>query len=241
MLHNSRDTILKNKNCFLTGASGGIGTKIAEHLAARGCSMFLTSADSEELEKMKGMFPHVKVIVEPGNLTETEDVQRIIEKAKREFGHIDILINCAGVFPVKLLKDSTLEDFEQCFAVNVRAPYMFSKAFVPGMKEQHWGRIVNIGSSSAYSGFPETSIYCASKHALLGLSRALYQELKGEGIRVFCISPGSVKTEMGKKVLHQDFTTFIDPEEIAEYITFVISFDNEMVSEEIRLNRIQIQ
>ena len=241
MSQESRDTILKNKNCFLTGASGGIGQEIAVQMVARGCNLFLTSADEEAVKKMEGMFPGVRVVVEAGDLTKVEDVQRIIEKAKKEFGAIDILINCAGVFPVQTLEDSTLEDFEQCFGVNVQAPYLFSKAFAPGMKEQQWGRIVNIGSSSAYSGFPGTSLYCASKHALLGLSRALYQELKEQGIRVFCISPGSVKTEMGKKVTHQDFSTFIDPQEIAEYIGFVVSFDKEMVSEEIRLNRIQTQ
>lgn len=233
--------ILKNKNCFLTGATGGIGAKIAEQMAKQGCNLFLTSVDAEGLEKMKNAFGDVQVSYEPGDITNLEDVKRIIEKAKEEFGHIDILINCAGVFPVQTLQDSSVEDFIQCFGVNVQAPYLFSKAFVPGMKEQQWGRIVNIGSSSAYAGFPGTSIYCASKHAVLGLSRALYQELKGDNIRVFCISPGSVKTEMGKKVTHQDFTTFIDPQEIAEYIGFVISFDKEMVSEEIRLNRIQTQ
>ena len=103
------------------------------------------------------------------------------------------------------------------------------------------GRIVNIGSSSAYAGFKETSIYCGSKHALLGLSRAVYEELKEHNIRTFCISPGSVKTDMGKKVKNQNFDTFIDPKEIAEYVSFVMSFDGSMISEEIRLNRVFIE
>ncbi len=76
------------------------------------------------------------------------------------------------------------------------------------MVKNKWGRIVNVGSSSAYSGFRETSIYCASKHAILGLSRAIYNELKDYNVRTFCISPGSIKTEMGKQVKNQKFDTF---------------------------------
>ena len=229
--------ILKDKNCLLTGATGGIGMKIAEQMAEKGCNLFLTSVDTEGLEKMSEALQNVKVVSEPGDLNKIQDVERIISKAKGEFGHIDILINCAGIFPVKSLQDSNLEDFESCFNVNVRAPFLFSQAFSESMVKNKWGRIVNIGSSSAYSGFKDTSIYCASKHAVLGFSRALQHELKQDGVRVFCISPGSSQTEMGKLVKHQDFTTFIDPQEIAEYVTFVISFDKEMVSEEIRLNR----
>jgi NAD(P)-dependent dehydrogenase (short-subunit alcohol dehydrogenase family) len=104
-----------------------------------------------------------------------------------------------------------------------------------------WGRIVNIGSSSAYSGFKNGTIYCSSKHAMLGLSRSLFDELKGHGIRVYCISPGSIKTKMGKQSKDQDFKTFLDPAEVAKYVGFVISFNDDLVSEEIRLNRIRLK
>ena len=106
------------------------------------------------------------------------------------------------------------------------------------MVSKKWGRIVNIGSSSSYNGFKNTSIYCSSKHALLGLSRSLHDELKEHNIRTFCVSPGSIKTSMGKRVIGQNYDTFMDPKEIAEFIVYIISFDKEMVSEEIKLNRI---
>tara|TARA_R110001592_G_scaffold192981_1_gene440064 strand:- start:464 stop:685 length:222 start_codon:yes stop_codon:yes gene_type:complete len=73
------------------------------------------------------------------------------------------------------------------------------------------------------------------------MSRSFYDELKDHNIKTFCFSPGSVKTEMGKKVKNQDFSTFIDPEELAEYIVFTISFDSDMISEELRINRFKIQ
>jgi len=246
MIKNSRAKILENKNCFLTGATGGIGRCIAMQMAQGGCNLFLTSHDVAELQKLKEELQdtagkEVKIFYEAGDLRKVEDVKRIIEKTEKEFKSVDILINCAGVFPVKSLQGSSLEDFESCFQINIRAPFLFCKAFADDMAKNGWGRIVNIGSSSAYSGFKETSLYCASKHALLGFSRSLHSELKEHNVRTFCISPGSVKTEMGKLVKNQIFETFIDPEEIAEYIVFLISFDKEMVSEEIRLNRMITQ
>ena len=106
------------------------------------------------------------------------------------------------------------------------------------MISNKWGRIVNIGSSSSYQGFKNTSVYCSSKHALLGLSRSLHAELKEFNVRTFCVSPGSIKTPMGKLVVDQNYETFLNPKEIAEFITKIISFNNEMISEEIRINRI---
>jgi NAD(P)-dependent dehydrogenase (short-subunit alcohol dehydrogenase family) len=170
-----------------------------------------------------------------------EQVGALIESAKARMGQIDILINCAGIFVPKSLDDLRLEDFELSFHINVRAPFLLTKAFAPDMVRNGWGRIVNIASSSAYAGFRDTSVYCASKHALLGFSRSIYQELKQHNVRTFCVSPGSIKSEMGRQVRNQNFETYIDPQEIAEYITFMIAFDSAMISEEVRLNRLQIQ
>ena len=238
--------ILENKTCFITGATGGLGRHIAVAMAKQGCDLFLTSRSVTKLQELKQELEasgkrSIRVFFRAGDLTNIQDVYAIIKDAKEKFKSIDILINCAGVFPVGLLRDSSVEDFERCFSINVHAPFVFSQAFSQDMVKNKWGRIVNIGSSSAYNGFKETSIYCASKHALLGLSRSLHNELKEYNIRTFCISPGSIKTPMGEKVKDQDFDTFIDPKEIAEYVVFAICFDNEMVSEEVRLNRMVIQ
>ena len=91
-----------------------------------------------------------------------------------------------------------MEDFDKCFNINVRLPYALIKEFSSQMIKKKWGRIVNIVSSSAYFGVKESVVYCGSKHALLGLSRATYNELKEYNIRTYSISPGSMKTTMGK-------------------------------------------
>jgi len=105
------------------------------------------------------------------------------------------------------------------------------------MAENGWGRIVNIASSSAYSGFAKTAAYCASKHGLLGFSRALDDELRGRGVRVIAVSPGSIKTPMGRKVRGQTYETFMDPREVADVIGDVASLDGSIVISEVRLGR----
>lgn len=238
-----RYRILEKKNVLITGASGGLGREIAIELAKRGANLYLTGRNETKLAQLKNELSSYDIKVEYGtaDLRYVEDVSAIIDDVKEELPCIDILVNCAGIFLEKSITDSTLQDFEDCFSVNIRAPFMLCKALVEGMIERGWGRIVNIGSSSAYQGFKETSSYCASKHALLGLSRSLHDELKTHNVRTFCISPGSMRTEMGRQDKKQDFETFIDPKEVAEYIGFVLSFDTELVSEEIRLNRMVVR
>tara|TARA_R110002072_G_scaffold155896_2_gene306330 strand:+ start:414 stop:1139 length:726 start_codon:yes stop_codon:yes gene_type:complete len=237
---------LKGKNVFLTGATGGIGRELAYQFARSGCNLFLTGRDRERLsdlvDEIVSIDKHYGTTgFQAGDLENTQDVLSLVEGANNCLGKIDILVNCAGSFIVKPLFESSLDDFDMSFNVNVRAPFLFSREFAKSMSKSGWGRIINIGSSSSYSGFSNTSLYCSSKHALLGMSRSFYDELKDHNIKTFCFSPGSVKTEMGKKVKNQDFSTFIDPEELAEYIVFTISFDSDMISEELRINRFKIQ
>lgn len=215
-------------------------------MAENGCNLFLTSTNitklknlKEEIESLYGK--KIKIYYEYGDLNEIQDIKKIITMAREKIHTIDILVNCAGLFVVKFLSDSNLDDFDTTFNLNIRAPFMFCKEFSEDMIKSRWGRIINIGSSSAYVGSKETSLYCASKHALLGFSRALHDELKKYNIRTYCVSPSGAKTEMGKLIKNQNFDTFINPMEIAEYVAFICSFDGEMISDEIRLNRMVIE
>ena len=237
--------ILHGKNCLITGATGGLGREIAKEFAKNGCNLFLTGRNNDKLNSLKNELENsvneIKIDFEDADLSDDGEIQKLIEKVQGVFANIDILVNCAGVFPVKLLSDSTIEDFEKCFGVNVKAAFVLCKEFSQGMISKKWGRIVNIASSSAYAGFKNTSIYCSSKHALLGLSRSLHSELKEHNVRTFCVSPGSIKTPMGKSVIGQNYETFLNPNEIAELIVRLVSFDNEMISQEIQLSRMDQQ
>jgi len=234
-------SILQDKNVLITGATGGLGECIAFEFAKHGCNLFLTGTNDKKLEQLLSKIDsEKKIYCMSANLEKVKDVENLASAAMEAFDNIDILVNCAGIFVVKSLDNTKIEDFNKSFEVNVRAPFLLTQKFMHNMVQNEWGRIVNIGSSSSYSGFKNTSVYCASKHALLGLTRAIHDEYRTKNIRSFCFSPGSIQTEMGKKVKNQDFDTFIDPEEIAKHIVFSICFDGEMISNEIQLTRINI-
>ena len=231
------------KNCLIIGASGGIGSAITKKLAKENYNLFLIGKNKKKLLKLKKEIEKENTIVEieSVDLTDKKQIDKSIKKIRKIFGRIDILINTSGLFLIKSIDKTTIKEFEDSFKINVIAPIIFSKEFSKDMKKSKWGRIVNIGSSSAYNGFKNSTAYCSSKHALLGFSRALFSELKDNNVRVYSISPGSTQTKMGKLSKDQKFETFLEPKEIADYVTFVIGFDKQLISEEIRLNRMQIK
>ena len=238
--------VLNGKRCFITGATGGLGREIALEMAISGCHLFLTSRHEDWLAELANQCrahcqEQRQVHYSAGDLARIADLETVVGETRHKLGDIDILINCAGIFPVKSLTESTVEDFDECFNLNVKAPFLLARAFVPDMRVRGWGRIVNIGSSSAYIGVENTSVYCATKHAVLGLSRSWANEFREEGIRTYCVSPGSIKTPMGRQVPSQDYSTFIDPKEIAKYISFIISLDENLITEEVRLNRVLVR
>ena len=233
--------ILKKKNCLITGATGGIGEEISKQLATLSCNLFLTSTNKTKLEKLKKNLRKINTSITIEtlsiNLGSEENVLELVKHVRKKFASINILINCAGIFMIKSIEKSTIEDFDKSINLNVKVPFILSREFSKDMITKKWGRIMFVGSSSSYSGFENGSVYCASKHSVLGLSRALNIELKKKNVRVLCISPSSTKTDMGKISVDQDFNTFLNPKEVAEYVIFVLSFDNEMSIDESRLNR----
>lgn len=241
-----RFDIFKNTNVFITGATGGLGREICALLVRYGCNLFMTSTSEDKLIHLKNSLLNnnedSEIYFGTGRLENTEDVFNLCEQVKQKFDNkIDIIINCAGIFPLQSLSDTALHDYERCMNINVRAPFLFSQQLTHGMRQRKWGRIVNIGSSSSYNGSPDAGIYCISKHALLGLSRSLFQELKKDNVRVYSYSPGSIRTEMGSTDKRQDYSTFLDPQEVAEYILFMMSYNSELISEEVRVNRMVVQ
>jgi len=227
---------LNGKKCLITGATGGLGKEIAREMNSLGCDLFLTARNYEKLYNLKNELNNAKapILICDADLGSQEGIDKVA--SLKDHG-LDIIINCAGIFEPKSIEESSIEDFDNCFNVNVKAPFVFCKEFSANMKDNKWGRIVNIGSSSAYNGFKDSTIYSSSKHALLGLSKSMQAELKEFNVRTFFVAPSGMKTEMGKRIKGQKYDTFIDPKEVAQYISFVIMFDGDMVADEIQLKR----
>jgi len=243
-----KNKILKSKNCLITGATGGLGREIVIELAKKNCNLFLTGTNETKLENLKIELEKINneilITYKITDLRNDHEINLLVKEIREKLPQIDILVNCAGIFPVNEISKCTIEEYDSCMNLNVRAPFILSKEFSKDMVKNGWGRIVNIASSGAYNGLKNTIIYRSSKHALLGLSRSLYNELKEYNVRTFCISPGPIKTDMGNDIIkkenpNEDYESFMNPKEIAEFITFVIGFDNNLVSPEIRLGRIK--
>ena len=224
----------RGKYALVTGASSGLGRALVMEYASNGCNIIMVGRNLDKLTNLKKQIDSIY----PGDhwiqvcdLSSTDNIANMLDS---DFPSVD---------PISKISDMSMEEYEQCININVTAPFVLIKELSKSMIDKSWGRIINIASSSAYAGGAATSAYCASKHALLGLSRSLHKELKEHNIRVICVSPGSIKTEMGKKVekLGQDFDTFLEPKEVAEYVVFNSSFDGNLVSEELRLNRMFVQ
>jgi 3-oxoacyl-[acyl-carrier protein] reductase len=234
--------VLKNKNCLITGATGALGQELARQLFSHGCNLFLTS---RSVNKLKSLALEIdcsghRIKYASFDLSNLLGIDSLIREVNSVF-KVDILINSAGVFSINEIENVSDKDLDIAINVNVKSPYVFCKHFSKDMKDNRWGKIVNIGSSSSYSGFKKGTLYCATKHAILGLSRSLYEELKEYNVQVICVSPGSMQSEMAKISVDQDFNTFLLPSDVASQILNVLLMENNMTCNELRLNRFVIK
>jgi short-subunit dehydrogenase len=226
-------SILENKKVFITGASSGLGYELAKELSIKKCKLYLTGRNVAAPRKVKNCWYY------PCDLTNVDQLDNLIAKCNEYSNGIDILINNAGTFSIS--ETELLSDLEYNMNLNAVVPFKLYKAFIGEMMNNGWGRIINIGSSSCYNGSKETLPYCTSKHALLGLTRSLYDRHRNDGIKVFCVSPGSMQTKMGRIDTRQDFNTFLNPNEVAKHISFILESDSNLISEELRLNRMVVK
>lgn len=232
---------LTNKVVVLTGGGGGIGRAIAEKLARE--KMFLILLGGNNLQKLEETAGKINAfsssLILPGDLTDPGFIAESIEKIREKFKAIDVLINNAGVAQNTPFEEVTLEEFDRIMAINVKTPFMLTQKALPLLRNSSFPTIINIASIVSHHGYPQQSIYSASKHALLGMTKSLARELYKENIRVHVISPGGVYTDM-VKISRPDLTPegMILPEDVADIVHFFLSCRNSnAVIDEILLHR----
>ena len=223
----------------ISGASGGIGTEVTKLFASKGQDLILLGPRMSSLKALResiGESHNASVNLFSCDVGNREELSSCIKEINKVTKNVSLLLNIAGIFPFGPLLEEKEDVFDECMDVNLRLPYLLSLGLFDSLKKEGGGKIINIGSSSSYSGFKNTVTYCASKHALLGFSRALHDEWKDYGVSVHCISPGSVDAGMSSE-LSQDKTTYIEAQQFAELIYDVSRYSGNMVIEEVQVAR----
>jgi NAD(P)-dependent dehydrogenase (short-subunit alcohol dehydrogenase family) len=182
----------------VTGGSRGIGAATARALAEAGAAVVVSARASERLEKSAQALREAGAAAwaVPCDLTDPKQIEALRERALEHLGSVDILVNDAGAAPSAPFGKIELADWNALFALNVTGPFLCTQAFLPGMLEGGWGRVVNVASVAAKEGAAYISAYAATKHALLGMTRSLGAEVAKKGVTVNAVCPGYVDTEM---------------------------------------------
>lgn len=204
---------MNKKICIITGASKGIGFASAKKFLANGY-IVISGSRSNENKINSEDFHFIKT-----DVSKEEDVKNLIEKTIERFGKIDVLINNAGFGRFANLVETTTEEFDSMFSTNVRGLYLCCRYAVKSMIEKNDGVIINISSIAGKSSIATASIYSATKHAVIGLSNSLFQEVRKHNIRVTTVCPGSVDTnffDAPGTMLTSSRDTILSAEDVSE-------------------------
>ncbi len=184
----------KDKVAVITGAAGGIGQAFAKRLAEDGVHIAIVDlGDAGDTVKMVQAAGREAIAVKCDVSSESA-VAAMAKEVGKKFSHVDIVINCAGIFPQKDFAEMTFADWRQVLSINLDGTYLVTAAFVPGMRARKWGRVVNMASSTLGSVVTGFAHYVASKGGIVGFTRAIATDLAPYGITVNAIAPGLTRS-----------------------------------------------
>jgi 3-oxoacyl-[acyl-carrier protein] reductase len=186
---------LSGKSALVTGASGGIGGEIARALHACGANVGLSGTRTEPLEKLKAELGE-RAHVLPADLGDAAAIEALLKTADGALGGIDILVNNAGLTRDNLALRMKDEEWQKVIDVNLTAGFRLARGALRGMMKKRWGRIIGITSVVGVTGNPGQANYAAAKAGMIGMSKALAQEVASRGITVNCVAPGFIETQM---------------------------------------------
>jgi 3-hydroxybutyrate dehydrogenase len=194
---------LKNKTAVVTGSTSGIGLAIAREFAAKGANVVINGlGDAGEIEAARLAISKdfgVHCTYSGANMMVPEEIRKMIGDAVAAFGSVDVLVNNAGIQHVCPIDEFPEDKFDAIIAINLVSAFHAIKAALPGMKQKHWGRIINIASAHALVASPFKSAYVAAKHGIAGLTKTVALEVAEQGITVNAICPGYVWTPLVQK------------------------------------------
>ena len=229
---------LDGKVALITGASGGLGNKIARTLHAQGATLALTDMRPEGMEQLKAeLGNNVECFV--ANLSKAEEISNLIKAVEEKFGKVDILINNAGLTRDNLFMRMSDEDWQLVLDVNLTAGFKLAKAAIRGMMKRRYGRIVGIASVVGVMGNAGQANYSASKAGMIAMNKCLAQEIGSRGITVNSVAPGFIRTPM-TDVLPDDVKAALlnkipeaklgEAQDIANAVAFLVSDEAQYIT-----------
>ena len=223
--------VLKGKTAFVTGGTGGIGAAICARFAAEGARVV-----AADLRQAGALAPGVEFV--EFDVTSEELVIATFGELAKQWGQLDILVNAAGIEIEETIENTTLEQWNRIFAINVTGTFLTSKYALPMLRKSNWASVINFGSYDGYIADPGLAAYCATKGAVHALTRAMACDHGPEGIRVNAICPGYVNTPMLQSFFGESgdieslkqavrdvhpMRTFGEPEDIANLVNWLAS------------------
>lgn len=233
---------LSGKVAIITGATSGIGWSTAKLFAKLGARLSLNGRKDDKLkliteECQQYMPKDVKILQTPGDLTDTQLAETLVESTSKKFGKIDILVNCAGIIANGSIENTSLAQYDEMFAINVRSVFHLMTLAVPHLILSK-GNVVNVSSVTGIRSFQNVLAYCMSKSAVDQLTHCSALELASKQVRVNAVNPGVVLTELQKRggMTDESYAAFLEhsktthplgrvanPDEVAKAIAFLAS------------------
>jgi 3-hydroxybutyrate dehydrogenase len=212
------DTSLAGRTALVTGAAGGIGSAICRRLAAAGASIVAADRNAAGLAPLVGELAATPLVVD------LADVHGIPDAVAAVSGEVDILVNNAGIQHVEAIETFPIDTFESILAIMLTAPFVLTRAVLPGMYRRRWGRIVHLSSAHGRRASEYKVAYVAAKHGLEGLSKVIALEGARHGVTSSCVNPGYVDTPLVRgQVADQAVAHGMSPDEVLDKVMLASS------------------
>ncbi len=238
-MHNN----IAGKIVVITGASSGLGAATARHLSALGATVVLGARRVERIDALAAELQAAggKALALATDVTDSAQVQRLVDAAINTYGRIDVMINNAGLMPHSPLDRLKIADWDRMIDVNIKGVLYGIAAALPSMQQRKSGHIINVSSVAGHKVRPGSAVYAATKHAVRALSEGLRQEVKPYNIRTTIISPGAIDTELPNSVTEADvavnvrkiYEMAISPESFARAVAYAIEQPDDIDINEI--------
>lgn len=225
---------------LITGAAGGIGSPLVDRFLADGDHVIATDTRQEVLSEWETSRANDHLLTRAADITSEDDTVALAEFARSRYGHVDVVVNCAGWFPFATFETMTTDQWRTVIDINLTGPYLVVRAMLPLMREHGWGRIINFGSGSVFDGTAGQAHYVAAKAGVAGFSRSLARELGQYGITVNVVTPGltvtpAVRASFPETILAAQragraLPRDEEPEDLVGAVAFLASRDADFVT-----------